>query len=223
MPKVVDHDERRRHIATAVSDIAATRGLTDVSFREVAARAGVSVSLVQHYFGNKANLLRTTLEIQSEAMSAYIAERLVDLGADPDPIDILRTVARAFLPLDDASRRSMLLYHGFAAAALTDPALRGSDMFSNGRGLIDFFATQLAHIRTGDGSDSPRSRCGRDRPFVAPSRALDRCPPRTIDPRRRHRRPRRPPRPPHQLTVFFAHGPQIWCGHFTPSPRRGGG
>ena len=151
MPKVVDHDERRRHIATAVSDIAATRGLTDVSFREVAARAGVSVSLVQHYFGDKANLLRTTLEIQSEAMNAYIAERLADLGADPDPIDVLRTVARAFLPLDDASRRSMLVYHGFAAAALTDPALRGSDMFTNGRGLIDFFATQLAHIRTDDG------------------------------------------------------------------------
>ncbi len=66
MPKVVDHDERRRQIATAVSDIAATRGLSDVSFREVAARAGVSVSLVQHYFGDKANLLRTTLEIQSD-------------------------------------------------------------------------------------------------------------------------------------------------------------
>ena len=66
MPRVVDHEERRRQIATAVSDIAATRGLSDVSFREVAARAGVSVSLVQHYFGDKANLLMTTLEIQSD-------------------------------------------------------------------------------------------------------------------------------------------------------------
>ncbi len=66
MPRVVDHEERRRQIATAVSDIAATRGLSDVSFREVAAQAGVSVSLVQHYFGDKANLLMTTLEIQSD-------------------------------------------------------------------------------------------------------------------------------------------------------------
>jgi TetR/AcrR family transcriptional regulator, transcriptional repressor of bet genes len=150
MPRVVDHEERRRQIATAVSDIAATRGLSDVSFREVAARAEVSVSLVQHYFGDKANLLMTTLEIQSNTMTAYISERLADVGADPDPIDVLRVVARAFLPIDDVSRRSMLVYHGFAAAALTDPALRASEMFTNGRGLIAFFATQLALIRADD-------------------------------------------------------------------------
>src|SRR6186713_582772 len=104
MPKVVDHDERRRQIATAVSDIAATSGLGDVSFREVATRAGVSVSLVQHYFGDKANLLKTTLEIQSETMNVYVAERLARLGSDPVPVDVIRTVARAFLPLDDVSR-----------------------------------------------------------------------------------------------------------------------
>lgn len=150
MPRVVDHEERRRQIATAVSDIAATRGLSDVSFREVAAQAGVSVSLVQHYFGDKANLLMTTLEIQSNTMTAYITERLAGVGADADPIDVLRIVARAFLPIDEVSRRSMLVYHGFAAAALTDPTLRANEMFTNGRGLIGFFATQLALIRTDD-------------------------------------------------------------------------
>jgi len=150
MPRVVDHDERRRQIARVVSDIAAERGLSDVSFREVAGRAGVSVSLVQHYFGDKANLLKTTLEIQSEIMSAHVAERLADLGTDPEPIDILRGVARAFLPIDDVSRRSMLVYHGFAAAALTDPALRDSEMFTNGRILIGVFAAQLAQIGTDD-------------------------------------------------------------------------
>jgi len=150
MPRVVDHEERRRQIATAVGDIAATRGLSDVSFREVAVRAGVSVSLVQHYFGDKANLLMTTLEIQSTTMNVFIGERIASLGADPEPIDVLRIVARAFLPIDEVSRRSMLVYHGFAAAALTDPALRASEMFTNGRGLVDFFATQLARIRADD-------------------------------------------------------------------------
>src|SRR4029077_20262718 len=150
MPRVVDHDDRRRQIARVVSDIAAERGLSDVSFREVAGRAGVSVSLVQHYFGDKANLLKTTLEIQSEIMSAHVAERLADLRVDPGPIDTPRGVARAFLPIDDVSRRSMLVYHGFAAAALTDPALRDSDMFTNGRVLIGVFAAQLAQIGADD-------------------------------------------------------------------------
>jgi AcrR family transcriptional regulator len=150
MPKIVDHDERRRQIATVVSDIAADRGLSDISFREVATRAGVSVSLVQHYFGDKANLLKTTLEFQSEAMNIHVARELAKLGTDPDPIDIIRSVARAFLPLDDVSRRSMLVYHGFAATALTDETLRDSGMFTNGRALIAFFATQLAHAGTDD-------------------------------------------------------------------------
>ncbi len=150
MPKVVDHHERRRQIALVVSDIAAERGLGDITFREVAGRAKVSVALVQHYFGDKANLLHTTLQFQSETMNAHVAERLARLGSDPDPLDVIRTVARAFLPIDDVSRRSMLVYHGFAAAALTDNALRDSDMFANGRSLIDFFAAQLAHIGTDD-------------------------------------------------------------------------
>jgi AcrR family transcriptional regulator len=152
MPKVVDHDERRRHIAAAVSEIAATDGLGDVSFRTVAARAGVSVSLVQHYFGDKANLLKTTLEIQSDAMNEHIATKLAVLGPDPEPVSLLRAVAYAFLPLDDVSRRSMLVYHGFAAAAMTDATLRGAEMFTNGRGLIDFFATQLARVNDDVGS-----------------------------------------------------------------------
>lgn len=153
MPKVVDHDERRRHIAAAVSDIAATDGLGEVSFRTVAARAGVSVSLVQHYFGDKANLLRTTLELQSEAMDAAIAAQLTELGDDPSPHALLRTVAFAFLPLDEVSRRSMLVYHGFAATALTNADLRGSEMFTNGRNLIGFFATQIAAASPGRRDD----------------------------------------------------------------------
>jgi len=44
----------------------------------------------------------------------------------------------------------MLVYHGFAAAALTDPALRDSEMFTNGRILIGVFAAQLAQIGTDD-------------------------------------------------------------------------
>ena len=151
MPKVVDHDERRRQIAAAVSEIAATDGLGDVSFRTVAARAGMSVSLIQHYFGDKANLLKTTLELQSEALAVHIASQLGELGADPEPSAVLRAVAYAFLPLDDTSRRSMLVYHGFAGAALTDPALRGSEMFAGGRGLIEVLAAQIGQVERVDG------------------------------------------------------------------------
>ena len=84
VPKKVDHAQRRREISAAVVRLAARRGLQGVSFREVAAEAGVSVSLVQHYFGTKENLLLGTLDIQSAAMGEHVGRRLAGLGPDPD-------------------------------------------------------------------------------------------------------------------------------------------
>ena len=195
MPKIVDHDERRRMIAAAVTDIAATEGLGDVSFRTVADRAGVSVSLVQHYFGDKANLLKTTLQIQSEAMNAHLAAKLADLGDTPGPIALLRAVASAFLPVDDISRRSMLVYQGFAAAALTDDTLRHSEMFANGRQLIEFFADQLTQAAWRRGAHHAR----RDRTALARPRPVHVGPPHPDHSIGGDRRARSTHRPAHRL------------------------
>lgn len=154
VPKQVDHRQRRTEIAAAVARIAETRGLQGVSFREVAAEARMSVSLVQHYFGTKENLLIGTLDIRSAAMDERILGRLAALGPDPRPLDRLRTVAGAFLPTDDDSRAAMLLYLGFAAAALTDDALRSAEAFRNAANLRVFIADQLDLAReAGDIAD----------------------------------------------------------------------
>lgn len=144
MPKKVDHDERRREIAHAVAHLAATRGLREVSFREVADEANMSVALVQHYYGTKDNMLVGALNLISSAMGKRIEQRLADLGEDTSPLDCLREVAVAFIPVDEETREAMLAYHGFAAAALTDPGLRSVEAFSQGRVLVDFFANQIA-------------------------------------------------------------------------------
>ncbi len=60
MPKRVDHRERRREITDAVIRITLKGGLTAATFHEVAAEAGVSVRLVQYYFGTKDELLLAT-------------------------------------------------------------------------------------------------------------------------------------------------------------------
>ncbi|HKY14420.1 MAG TPA: TetR family transcriptional regulator C-terminal domain-containing protein [Microthrixaceae bacterium] len=147
MPKKVDHDERRKEIAGAVGRLATENGLQGVSFREVAAEAGVSVALVQHYFGTKENLLVTTLDLHSAQMAERIAADLVSLGADAEPLDRIRAVTTAFLPTDAASRDAMLLYLGFGAAALTDDALRSAAAFRNGTGLMAYLASELTQAR----------------------------------------------------------------------------
>jgi AcrR family transcriptional regulator len=54
---VVDREERRSRIAEAILRIAASRGLDEVSLRDVAAEAGVSMGQVQHYFSTKREML----------------------------------------------------------------------------------------------------------------------------------------------------------------------
>ena len=147
MPKKVDHDVRRQEIAAAVARIAIDRGLQQVSFREVAAEAGMSVSLVQHYFGTKENLLIGTLEIRSAIFGQRISRRLGALGADARPLDRLRTVADGFLPSDRESRDAMLVYHAFAAAALTDASLRKAAAFRNADDLMGVLAGLVAEAQ----------------------------------------------------------------------------
>ena len=60
MPKRVDHSVRRRQIIEAVCRITVKGGLASATFREVAAEAGVSVRLVQYYFGTKDELMLST-------------------------------------------------------------------------------------------------------------------------------------------------------------------
>ena len=60
MPKKVDHRVRRREITDAVVRITLRGGLHSATFREIAAEAGVSVRLVQYYFGSKDQLLLST-------------------------------------------------------------------------------------------------------------------------------------------------------------------
>ena len=147
MPKQVDHHQRRGEISAAVCRLAVRRGLAGVSFREVAAEAGVSVSLIQHYFGTKEQLLIDTVNLQSAALGASIMQRITDLDPAAAPLDRVRAVVAAFVPSDDESRDAMLLYLSFAAAALTDPALRDAEAFRSAFQLTNYLRGQLATAR----------------------------------------------------------------------------
>lgn len=144
MPKKVDHDERRREITGAVTRIAARKGLAGISFREVAAEAGMSVALVQHYVETKENLLVHALNHTSATVADRIVSQLSALGDEAAPSDRLATILGAFLPGDDDSRAAMKVYLQFAAAATADPILRSADAFANGHALIEVLAGELA-------------------------------------------------------------------------------
>ncbi|HZM32582.1 MAG TPA: TetR/AcrR family transcriptional regulator [Acidimicrobiales bacterium] len=141
MPKRVDHGVRRREIADAVGRITVRGGLAAATFREVAAEAGVSVRLIQYYFGSKAELMLATQRRVSERAVARIQARRA--GGGESPREVLLAVLGSFIPTDDESREIMLLFVALHTATLVDPTLFRSEAQETPRALQAAIAAQL--------------------------------------------------------------------------------
>jgi AcrR family transcriptional regulator len=108
MPKQVDHEARRRQITDAVCRITLAQGLGAATFRAVAAEAGVSVRLVQHYFGTKEGLLKTTQQHVGERSTERLM-RWIE-ATDGSPRAVLEAFIKSFAPVDEETRVAMLMY-----------------------------------------------------------------------------------------------------------------
>ena len=156
MPRRVDHQERRRQIADALVRTAATRGLHATGMREVAAEAGVSLRLVQYYFGTKEELLLAAMQqlaaqFSDRAMARIRQRRQGDGPASPR--DIIAVILTEGLPADDERRTFTIVYTAYLALSLTDPALALAPLIKNSGAVIDVVAAQLRAAQAA--GDSP--------------------------------------------------------------------
>jgi TetR/AcrR family transcriptional repressor of bet genes len=99
MPKTVDHEQRRRELAEALWRIARRDGLEAATVRHVAAEAGASVGLVQHYFTSKDEMLQFALERLGAELEARLISKITALGPEPDPYEVIWIVMCERLPL----------------------------------------------------------------------------------------------------------------------------
>jgi AcrR family transcriptional regulator len=145
----VDHELRKRQITDAVVRITVKGGLASATFREVAAEAGVSVRLVQYYFGTKDQLLLATQRHVAERSVARIRRLLAE--TNDGPRHVLRTIMRSFVPVDDESRDAMLMYIALFTASLLDPVLKRKEAHNVPASMRHVFAQQLqrAELRPG--------------------------------------------------------------------------
>lgn len=135
MPRIVDHEARRRQIAGSVERLVATDGIDGVTIARTAAQAGVSVGLVQHYFDSKDEMLLAsfrqiragvdqrilTMRQRSEQAGARIEQMLVDGLAE-------------LLPLDAVRRREGRATLAFMARSFDNPELAAT-LRSGNRGV----------------------------------------------------------------------------------------
>jgi AcrR family transcriptional regulator len=154
VPRRVDHEERRRQIADALVRAAATRGLHATGMREVAAEAGVSLRLVQYYFGTKEELLLAAMQQLATQFSDRVLARIRGIreaGSPAGPRDVIAAILTEALPADDERRTFTLVYTAYLALSLTDPALAIRPLARNSSIVGDVIAAQLqAALADGD-------------------------------------------------------------------------
>ena len=146
MPKRVDHEERRQQIADALLRTAAARGLHATGMREVAAEAGVSLRLVQYYFGTKEELLLAGMQYLAARFSARAVARFREAGGSAGPAsprDVIAAILAEALPADEESRTFNVVYTAYFALSLTDPALAIAPLVKNSDAVIHVLAAQL--------------------------------------------------------------------------------
>lgn len=119
MPKVVDHDARRRVVTAAAAHLISEGGVDAVTVRELARATRCSTAVVSHYFKNKRELLVCTFREATD----HVRTRL-DIVFARDPGD-LRGVLEAVLPLDEERRRDWSVWLAFWADAIADVELGG--------------------------------------------------------------------------------------------------
>ncbi len=143
VPRRVDHEERRRQIADALLRTAAARGLHATGMREVAAEAGVSLRLVQYYFGTKEELLLAAMQHLAARYSERALARIRATGSPAGPRDIVAAILTEGVPADDERRTFTVLYTAYFALSLTDPALAIAPLVRNSGAVIGVVAAQL--------------------------------------------------------------------------------
>ncbi|MEV0247469.1 TetR/AcrR family transcriptional regulator [Nocardia sp. NPDC050712] len=147
MPRLVDHEVRRRQITAAVRQVIVSGGLEAVTFQTVAAEAGISVRLVQYYFGTKKDFLLATHRSVMEDAGARFLQRWTALGPDASPRETIRAVLTELLPLDDQRREETFVLGAFGWAAIVDRGITAEETFAAPRALVAIVADQLRRLQ----------------------------------------------------------------------------
>jgi AcrR family transcriptional regulator len=119
VPKIVDHEQRRRELAEAVWRVIVSDGVAEVSIRSVAAEAGWSTGALRHYFASRADLLA----FACEQVIAQVTARLQALQPAGSLRDAVAAALLETMPVDDDRHTEVSIAFSFLALGLGDPEL----------------------------------------------------------------------------------------------------
>jgi AcrR family transcriptional regulator len=109
MPKIVDHDARRKEIIEAVWSLISSRGFQSVTMRELAAEAGYANGALSRYFPDKDAVLRAAFRHAYDATNERATAAIGDRGG----LAALRLLCLEIMPLDEVRLREARVVIGF--------------------------------------------------------------------------------------------------------------
>ena len=116
-----------QRILTAVQDILVERGLEDVTIRNVAAAAGLSIGAVQHHHKTKDDLIMAAM---NEVSRNFIERVGSAVHPEASARQNLGAVCRILGGVDDESRTASVIWLSYASKATTSSAVASAHQAS---------------------------------------------------------------------------------------------
>lgn len=120
MPKIVDHDARRRELVEASWAVIAEEGLEGLTMRKVAEAANCTTGRITHYFVDREALILASLQTSNLATSKRVSDIIT---SDLKVYDKLLAMAEQTLPLDEERRIEVKVWLAFWSAATVNETL----------------------------------------------------------------------------------------------------
>lgn len=118
MPKIVDHDARRREIVDALWRVVQRDGIAAVSVRSIAAEAGVSKASISHYFARQSDVLEFAVEENIRS----VTDELVKLDLDHCDVDVVVDALMIIVPTTPARRQESQVWLALLSMHAPDAA-----------------------------------------------------------------------------------------------------
>ena len=129
MPRIVNHEKKRKSIAEAAWSIIKKEGIEKASIRRVAIEAGMSAGALRHYFSTKDEMLLFIMDYYLEEGK----KRSQSKNWSDNPLQAVAEVLLELIPMDEEKKIETSVWWILALQSLTSDTLKEKkDEMTNG-------------------------------------------------------------------------------------------
>lgn len=129
MPRIVNHEKKRKSIAEAAWSIIKEEGIEKASIRRVAIEAGMSAGALRHYFSTKDEMLLFIMDYYLEEGK----KRSQSKSWSDNPLQAVAEVLLELVPIDEEKKIETSVWLILALQSLTSDTLKEKkDEMTNG-------------------------------------------------------------------------------------------